>query len=219
MGNFNRGDRFSGANRNSDFNRGGRSDRPSMHRAVCADCGKDCEVPFKPTGDKPVYCSNCFSNKDTSSGRSERKFTVRESFGDKKMFKAVCSKCHKDCEVPFRPTTDKPIFCSECFGRGEGRENENKKVSLDQYKKEFEALNNKLDNILSILASKTPVKEKIEKVVKEEVKEEVKEVELVKEVKKVAPKKISKSKVAIKKAAPKKTVKKKTVKKKITKKK
>lgn len=32
----------------------------TRHPAVCAECGKDCEVPFIPRGDKPVYCSDCF---------------------------------------------------------------------------------------------------------------------------------------------------------------
>ena len=32
-----------------------------MHPAVCAQCGKDTEVPFRPSGDRPVYCSDCFS--------------------------------------------------------------------------------------------------------------------------------------------------------------
>ncbi len=31
-----------------------------MHKAVCADCGKECEVPFKPSGDRPVYCKECY---------------------------------------------------------------------------------------------------------------------------------------------------------------
>lgn len=31
-----------------------------MHKAVCADCGAECEVPFKPIEGKPVYCKNCF---------------------------------------------------------------------------------------------------------------------------------------------------------------
>ena len=31
-----------------------------MHKAVCAECGKECEVPFKPSGDRPVYCKECF---------------------------------------------------------------------------------------------------------------------------------------------------------------
>jgi len=32
-----------------------------MFPAVCAECGKDTEVPFEPRGDKPVYCSDCYS--------------------------------------------------------------------------------------------------------------------------------------------------------------
>ena len=32
-----------------------------MHPAVCAECGKDTEVPFEPRNGRPVYCSECFS--------------------------------------------------------------------------------------------------------------------------------------------------------------
>lgn len=38
-----------------------------LHKAVCADCRKECEVPFKPTGDRPVYCKECFSKRKDSS--------------------------------------------------------------------------------------------------------------------------------------------------------
>ena len=31
-----------------------------MHKAVCADCGKETEVPFKPTEGRPVYCRECY---------------------------------------------------------------------------------------------------------------------------------------------------------------
>ena len=34
--------------------------RREMFPVVCADCGKDTEVPFEPRGDKPVYCSDCY---------------------------------------------------------------------------------------------------------------------------------------------------------------
>jgi len=34
-----------------------------MHKSVCADCGKECEVPFKPTGDRPVYCKECWAKR------------------------------------------------------------------------------------------------------------------------------------------------------------
>ena len=34
-----------------------------MHPVVCAECGKDTTVPFVPRGDRPVYCSDCFSRR------------------------------------------------------------------------------------------------------------------------------------------------------------
>ena len=37
-----------------------------MHKATCADCKKECEVPFKPSGDRPVYCRDCFSKRKGS---------------------------------------------------------------------------------------------------------------------------------------------------------
>ncbi|MBN2097355.1 MAG: hypothetical protein JW714_02620 [Candidatus Omnitrophica bacterium] len=53
------------------FQQGGdRFGRPprQMHKAVCSDCNKECEVPFKPSGDRPIYCKECFS-KRRDSGR------------------------------------------------------------------------------------------------------------------------------------------------------
>ncbi len=44
--------------------RRGGFDRPrEMHKATCAECKKECEVPFKPTEGRPVYCKDCFENK------------------------------------------------------------------------------------------------------------------------------------------------------------
>lgn len=31
-----------------------------MHKAKCAECGNECEVPFKPMEGRPVYCRECF---------------------------------------------------------------------------------------------------------------------------------------------------------------
>ncbi len=46
---------------------GGRSREPrQMYPAVCASCGKETEVPFQPRGDKPVYCSDCYSQMRSS---------------------------------------------------------------------------------------------------------------------------------------------------------
>lgn len=67
------GNRFGGGrNRSFGGNRGGfgdRGDRPrEMHNVTCDKCGKNCQVPFRPSGDKPVYCSDCF--RDNESPRS-----------------------------------------------------------------------------------------------------------------------------------------------------
>ncbi len=40
---------------------GGYGGPRQMYDAVCADCGSACQVPFMPTQDRPVYCSDCFS--------------------------------------------------------------------------------------------------------------------------------------------------------------
>jgi CxxC-x17-CxxC domain-containing protein len=40
-----------------------RRDFRPMHKAICADCGKDCEVPFRPSVDRPVYCKGCFTTR------------------------------------------------------------------------------------------------------------------------------------------------------------
>lgn len=62
-----RGGGFNG-NNNSNGNRyGGGSDRSfdrgprESHKATCAECGTDCDVPFKPTEGRPVYCRDCFA--------------------------------------------------------------------------------------------------------------------------------------------------------------
>jgi len=37
-----------------------------MYPAVCAECGKDTEVPFEPREGRPVYCSDCFNKIKTN---------------------------------------------------------------------------------------------------------------------------------------------------------
>src|SRR4051812_45204696 len=34
-----------------------------MYSATCSSCGKEAQVPFQPSGDKPVYCSDCFQQR------------------------------------------------------------------------------------------------------------------------------------------------------------
>jgi CxxC-x17-CxxC domain-containing protein len=48
---------YGGGFNNNNFNRGERE----MHKTKCAECGNECEVPFKPTEGRPVYCRDCYS--------------------------------------------------------------------------------------------------------------------------------------------------------------
>lgn len=41
----------------------------------------------------------------------------RRDFGPREMHKAVCSDCKQDCEVPFKPTEGKPVYCKECYSK------------------------------------------------------------------------------------------------------
>ncbi len=43
----------------------GSASRPQreMYDAICAECGAKTQVPFRPSGDRPVYCRDCFSKR------------------------------------------------------------------------------------------------------------------------------------------------------------
>jgi len=48
---------------------GGYGGPRQMYDAVCASCGSACQVPFRPSQDRPVYCSDCFSKQKPSGAR------------------------------------------------------------------------------------------------------------------------------------------------------
>ncbi len=85
----------------------------------------------------------------------------RRDFGprsDRPLFKATCSNCGRECEVPFRPTNGKPVYCSDCFeklGRGKqenGRpENSGFRAPTGENKAQLEAITTKLDKIIRLL--------------------------------------------------------------------
>lgn len=118
---------------------------------------------------------------------------------DHPMYKATCSNCGKECQVPFQPTNGKPVYCSDCFEKmGHGGQDSRRPgrsefrpqgASFDQSKIQLDAINSKLDKILNILQPKVevPAEPQTEKT---EAVEAVKE-EKPKKVKKTAKKKAS----------------------------
>lgn len=206
MGNFNRGGQRDGGGFKRGFGGGksfGGSKRfTEMHKATCSECGSICEVPFRPTGERPVFCSNCFEKQKSEDGRSsnfggERR--ERPRFEDRQMHDAVCAKCGNDCQVPFRPTAGKPVFCVNCFDKsgrdrvssGSGEKDSNQLVG------QVKTLNEKIDKLMKILMPNAPAEKKIEK-------SEIKKAAAGKEGMKEKKEKKEKAKAAPKKAAVKK---------------
>ena len=71
-----RGGRSFGGDRSFGRDRGPRT----MHDAICSKCGANCQVPFEPTGEKPVYCRDCFQPEE----RNDRGgFRPQRSFGER----------------------------------------------------------------------------------------------------------------------------------------
>jgi CxxC-x17-CxxC domain-containing protein len=54
-----------------------------VFKAVCADCGVECEVPFQPKPDKPVYCKKCWSNHKPRNGK-QRNRKIKQKIGTKR---------------------------------------------------------------------------------------------------------------------------------------
>jgi CxxC-x17-CxxC domain-containing protein len=65
---FDRPDRHGPRDRDNNFR------ERSFTRAICAECKKECEVPFKPSGDRPVYCKECFAKRKSNSSPFPGKF-------------------------------------------------------------------------------------------------------------------------------------------------
>jgi len=99
-----------------------------MFTAKCGDCGNECQVPFQPKEDRPVYCRECFpKHKPQRSGRFGRPSGFGRNdrgsrFGrgprpnrEREMFTAKCGDCGNECQVPFQPKEDRPVYCRECF--------------------------------------------------------------------------------------------------------
>lgn len=95
--------------------------------------------------------SRNFDRKD--SGGFERKPSSRRDFRprfseDRSMHKVTCDSCGEICEVPFRPTAGKPVFCDACFKKNKNPGSENRN---NQFSSELAQINEKLNRILEVL--------------------------------------------------------------------
>lgn len=90
--------------------------------------------------------------------------------GRREMFDAVCSNCGKACQIPFQPRNDKPVYCSDCFEKmgGNDRRDSDRRSGgrdsrrgssggfdgkeIEKLSRGIEAMNTKLDKVISLLS-------------------------------------------------------------------
>ncbi|MFA6445684.1 MAG: CxxC-x17-CxxC domain-containing protein [Candidatus Paceibacterota bacterium] len=138
MDNFSRGGRGGGFKK--DFRSGGGkgfgrgSDRGfdkdsqprTMHSATCSDCGRACEVPFRPIGDRPVHCKDCFMKQNAMGG-----IQIGDRFQNRERREFSPSSSYNSIQgTPSRSATQ--------IG-----------VSNDEIKKQLEAINSKLERLIT----------------------------------------------------------------------
>jgi len=107
----------------SNFKRDDRGgDRAEMFSATCATCNKQCEVPFRPNGEKPVYCRDCFRNQnDAPTGD---RFAKKESFSREP-----------------RREFSKPNFSAPVADK-----------RIDDLKRQLDIMSVKLDNLIALVS-------------------------------------------------------------------
>lgn len=83
---------------------------------ICKDCGQ--EFLFS-AGEQEFYAEKGFQNEPLrcKACRIKRKTPKSEGGLPRKMYTAVCADCGRECTVPFEPRGNRPVYCSECFGR------------------------------------------------------------------------------------------------------
>jgi len=61
------------------------------------------------------------SNQPSRRHFEERRFSKpRDSFGERSLNQAICAECGRNCEVPFKPRDDRPVYCRDCFSKRQG---------------------------------------------------------------------------------------------------
>ena len=90
---------------------------------TCKDCGAEFvftagEQEFyaeKGFENLPARCPDCRRRKkDESRGRSN-------FGGEREMFEVVCASCGANTKVPFKPSGDRPVYCSDCYRKNSSR--------------------------------------------------------------------------------------------------
>lgn len=126
--------RFGGGKGGFRGGRGRDGGRPRMFSATCSECNRACEIPFRPTGERPVFCKDCFDNKR---GSSQSNYSQRGA---------------PPHNFPQRDFTPPPALTLRA---------EDKRI--DELKLELHAVNKKLDTMMEMIKSMSTKKVAVKK--------------------------------------------------------
>ncbi len=140
-----------------DRNSGGRDfgGKAEMHEAVCAGCGKTCEVPFRPNGKKPVYCKECFA---AQGGGAPERSSERPS---ERPLRDFPRRDNRDDRGNREMRNDRGDFGKKFGPMHIAQESHANHGNLDDLKKQFEIMNSKLDRLISLAEAFLPKKETV----------------------------------------------------------
>lgn len=102
--------------------------------------------PSRNKGPKNTFSKR--SNRNRSEDRPRKRDSLRGHGRNKseiEMTEVTCSSCGITCEVPFKPTSSKPVYCRECFGKND-KSGPNKSSNRD-----LDIINEKLNKIMTAL--------------------------------------------------------------------
>ena len=95
------------------------------------------------------------SNGSSGRGFSRDRSSSRGGFGrdNFQKTKVICSKCGVECEVPFKPTSNKPVYCDACFGRNDSGDHHNHSAAPSPAipSRDLDIINEKLSKIIKAL--------------------------------------------------------------------
>ena len=83
-------------------------------KLICKDCGE--EFVFT-AGEQEFYAEKGFQNEPQrcKACRQARKNGGKPAVEKRELFTATCANCGKEAKIPFQPSNDRPVYCSECF--------------------------------------------------------------------------------------------------------
>ena len=88
---------------------------------VCKECGQ--EFTFTAS-EQEFYAEKGFENDpQRCTARRDARKARKNNGAPRQMFDAVCAECGKECKVPFEPSNDRPVYCSECFAKKKAENN------------------------------------------------------------------------------------------------